>query len=80
MPAQPSWACLHYSPMPGHVTISMHACAVCHSVLQVLITPHTAFLTHEALSNIASTTITNIEEFLQDKQQLTNQLKPKPQK
>jgi lactate dehydrogenase-like 2-hydroxyacid dehydrogenase len=63
----------------GYVIISMNACAACHPVLQVLITPHTAFLTHEALSNIASTTIKNIEEFLQDKQ-LTNQLKPKPQK
>lgn len=46
---------------------------------QVLITPHSAFLTHEALSNIASTTITNIEEWLQDKP-LGNELKPKPQK
>jgi D-lactate dehydrogenase len=49
------------------------------SHLQVLITPHAAFLTHEALGNIASTTITNIEEYLQDKQ-LTNELHPKPQK
>jgi len=47
--------------------------------LQVLITPHTAFLTSEALDNIASTTIMNVEEYLQDKP-LTNALKPKPQK
>lgn len=51
----------------------------CPHCLQVLITPHTAFLTSEALDNIASTTITNMEEFLQDKQ-LTNELRPKPQK
>lgn len=29
-------------------------------VMQVLVTPHSAFLTHEALRNIASTTIHNI--------------------
>lgn len=46
---------------------------------QVLITPHTAFLTSEALGNIASTTISNIEEYLQDKQ-LTNELHSKPMK
>lgn len=43
--------------------------------LQVLITPHSAFLTHEALANIASTTITNVEDWLQDKP-LTNAVKP----
>jgi D-lactate dehydrogenase len=48
-------------------------------LLQVLITPHSAFLTHEALANIASTTISNLEEFLSG-QQLTNELKPKPEK
>jgi D-lactate dehydrogenase len=52
----------------------MHAVLLLH--LQVLITPHAAFLTHEALDNIASTTISNIEEYLQDKQ-LTNELHPK---
>lgn len=31
---------------------------------QVLITPHSAFLTHEALAHIAATTASNIEEFL----------------
>jgi D-lactate dehydrogenase len=41
---------------------------------QVLITPHSAFLTHEALANIASTTISNIEEYLMGKE-LTNALK-----
>lgn len=56
----------------------MHPTYVC-VLLQVLITPHTAFLTEEALANIASSTITNIEEFLEDKE-LTNALHPKPQK
>lgn len=42
--------------------------------MQVLITPHSAFLTHEALANIASTTISNIEEYLTGKE-LTNALK-----
>lgn len=49
---------------------------VCHSVIitarrsvifsatvpQVLVTPHAAFLTNEALENIATTTITNLME------------------
>jgi D-lactate dehydrogenase len=48
-------------------------------LLQVLITPHSAFLTEEALGNIATTTISNMEEFLAG-QQLTNELKPKPDK
>lgn len=43
---------------------------------QVLISPHTAFLTKEALDNIASTTISSIEEFLEEKP-LTNQLQAK---
>eukprot|EP00879_Flechtneria_rotunda_P015029 GHRR01015704.1.p1 GENE.GHRR01015704.1~~GHRR01015704.1.p1 ORF type:complete len:393 (+),score=96.93 GHRR01015704.1:684-1862(+) len=34
---------------------------------QVLITPHSAFLTHEALHNIATTTINNMTEFLEGK-------------
>eukprot|EP00882_Tetradesmus_deserticola_P028352 GHRQ01031581.1.p1 GENE.GHRQ01031581.1~~GHRQ01031581.1.p1 ORF type:complete len:179 (+),score=72.08 GHRQ01031581.1:418-954(+) len=46
---------------------------------QVLITPHSAFLTHEALANIASTTVVNLEQFLAG-QPLTNELKPKPEK
>ncbi len=45
------------------------------SCLQVLITPHSAFLTKEALANIASTTISNIEEYVTGKT-LTNALKP----
>jgi D-lactate dehydrogenase len=48
-------------------------------LLQVLITPHSAFLTHEALANIAATTISNMEEFLAG-QALTIELKPKPEK
>lgn len=40
----------------------------------VIVTPHSAFLTNEALDNIASTTISNIEEFLLGKP-LTNELK-----
>lgn len=56
-----------------------HESTFCAGVqMQVLITPHSAFLTHEALANIASTTITNIEDWLQDKP-LTNALKAKPQ-
>eukprot|EP00879_Flechtneria_rotunda_P029563 GHRR01031985.1.p1 GENE.GHRR01031985.1~~GHRR01031985.1.p1 ORF type:complete len:119 (+),score=16.26 GHRR01031985.1:209-565(+) len=42
---------------------------------QVLITPHSAFLTHEALHNIAETTIQNMAEFLEGKP-LTNVVKP----
>jgi D-lactate dehydrogenase len=33
-------------------------------VLQVLVTPHSAFLTEEALANIANTTIDNISKCL----------------
>mmetsp|Transcript_57205 Transcript_57205/g.183812 ORF Transcript_57205/g.183812 Transcript_57205/m.183812 type:complete len:418 (+) Transcript_57205:90-1343(+) len=40
----------------------------------VIITPHTAFLTHEALKNICSTTIENLEEFISGKP-LTNEVK-----
>ena len=39
----------------------------------VIITSHQAFLTHEALANIASTTITNLDEFFEDKA-LTNEI------
>jgi D-lactate dehydrogenase len=46
-------------------------------MLQVLVTPHSAFLTHEALANIGSTTVQNITEFLSGKP-LTNELKQKP--
>lgn len=45
-----------------------------------MVTPHSAFLTHEALANIASTTVDNIEQFLKG-QPLTNELRaPKPRK
>jgi D-lactate dehydrogenase len=43
----------------------------------VLITPHCAFLTHEALANIAATTVDNITEFLAGRP-LTHELQPKP--
>lgn len=43
---------------------------------QVLVTPHSAFLTNEALANIAATTVENITEFLSGKP-LTNELKPR---
>jgi D-lactate dehydrogenase len=42
----------------------------------VLITAHQAFLTNEALSNIAFTTLKNIEDF-EKKRELKNQLTPK---
>jgi lactate dehydrogenase-like 2-hydroxyacid dehydrogenase len=45
--------------------------------LQVIVTPHSAFLTHEALGNIAVTTVSNMEEFLLNKP-LTNEIKLKP--
>jgi D-lactate dehydrogenase len=45
--------------------------------MQVIVTPHSAFLTNEALANIASTTVTNMEEFLLNKP-LTNEIKVKP--
>lgn len=44
------------------------------SLPQTLITPHIAFLTHEALSNISTTTRDNIDEFAQGKP-LTNEVK-----
>ena len=44
----------------------------------VLITSHQAFLTHEALDNIADTTFSNIREYQQGKRlgELTNSLLP----
>ncbi|CAK0861628.1 unnamed protein product [Prorocentrum cordatum] len=48
--------------------------AMLRSLPNVIITPHTAFLTKEALENICSTTIQNIEEFLEGKA-LTNGVK-----
>lgn len=41
----------------------------------VLITPHSAFLTHEALQNIATTTIENLKEFAMG-EALTNEVRP----
>eukprot|EP00210_Caulerpa_lentillifera_P004681 g4466.t1 len=41
----------------------------------VLITPHSAFLTNEALKNIATTTIENLKEFVMG-ETLTNEVKP----
>jgi D-lactate dehydrogenase len=45
----------------------------------VLVTPHSAFLTHEALANIGQTTVQNVTEFLSGKP-LTNELKTMPGK
>jgi D-lactate dehydrogenase len=42
----------------------------------VLVTPHSAFLTHEALANIAATTTENITQFIEGKP-ITNELKAK---
>ena len=47
--------------------------AVCGS--QVIVTPHTAFATEEALHNIAETTIFNIDQFLAG-EELKNEVKP----
>merc|ERR1719191_1087372 len=46
------------------------------SLPNVLITPHSAFLTQEALTAICNTTITNVEEYVGTKP-LTNVVKPK---
>lgn len=40
----------------------------------VLLTPHSAFLTHEALGNIAETTFWNIDEYFTGDGQLTNEV------
>lgn len=42
---------------------------------QVLVTPHTAFLTSEALTNIANTTMDNLDEYFSGKP-LTNEVLP----
>lgn len=41
----------------------------------VLITPHSAFLTNEALQNIANSTVVNIEQFC-DGEEITNEVRP----
>lgn len=41
---------------------------------QVLITPHSAFLTHEALESIANTTVFNIKQWVAG-EPLTNEVK-----
>lgn len=46
----------------------------------VIVTPHSAFLTREALLNIVQTTIGNISNFAQDKELGTNEVKPQPPK
>lgn len=45
------------------------------SLPNVIVSPHSAFLTKEALENICSTTISNLEEFVAGKP-LTNEVKP----
>ncbi len=42
---------------------------------QTMFTPHSAFLTHEALENIASTTVANIKAYLAG-EELKNEVKP----
>eukprot|EP00959_Pyramimonas_sp_CCMP1952_P374188 7836528-Pyramimonas_sp.AAC.2 len=42
----------------------------------VLVTPHSAFLTTEALTNIGQTTIDNLKEFAEGKDRLTNEVCP----
>jgi D-lactate dehydrogenase len=46
----------------------------------VIVTPHSAFLTREALLNIAQTTIENISNWAQDKDLGINEVKPQPAK
>lgn len=46
----------------------------------VIITPHSAFLTKEALHNIAETTIENISNWATDKDLGINEVKPQPAK
>merc|ERR1711920_761937 len=46
------------------------------SFSQVIVTPHSAFLTKEALANICSTTLLNAKEFIEGKNPLTNELSP----
>jgi len=50
---------------------------VLFSYPQTVLTPHSAFLTNEALANISETTATNIEQFLAGGP-LTNEVKPPP--
>jgi len=47
------------------------------SLPNVIVTPHSAFLTQEALQNICSTTIENLDEFVGDKP-LKNEVKAQP--
>jgi D-lactate dehydrogenase len=66
----------------GDILVTVWADTVCILRLlllrrQVLVTPHSAFLTHEALANIGQTTVQNITEFLSGKP-LTNELKVLP--
>lgn len=58
----------------NHCEATLASCLAAAS--QVLVTPHSAFLTNEALANIAATTVENITEFLSGKP-LTNELKPR---
>lgn len=44
------------------------------SMPNVIVTSHQAFLTHEALSNIADTTKENIEKFIKDEKNPTNEV------
>ncbi|MCK5860953.1 MAG: cyclic nucleotide-binding domain-containing protein [Candidatus Hydrogenedentes bacterium] len=63
----------------SHTIISDDVLARLISFNNVIITSHQAFLTHEALANIADTTFENIEEFVAGKHsaELTNIVLPK---
>lgn len=64
-----------YSHTPLSHSLTLSQPSFC--LTQVLVTPHSAFLTHEALANIAATTVQNITEFVTG-EPLTNELKPRP--
>jgi D-lactate dehydrogenase len=57
-----------------------HQLALLRSFHNVIITPHTAFLTEDALNAIRGTTIHNVEEFAAKAPQLTNQVFAPPVK
>jgi len=46
------------------------------SLPNVIVTPHQAFLTEEALTNIGETTIFNLTEYCEGKEKLTNEVLP----
>ena len=67
------------SPLARHAAGPARAlrCAAC--ALQVIVTPHSAFLTREALANIATTTCQNIADWKLGKP-IGNEVKAQPAK